>query len=192
MKLELGKSYLTRDNKKVKIIKEGLLWPYTYLGDNAQSYTENGRRWYGDDEVKCIEDLIILWEEEQVETSKEKVNHPIHYNKHPSGVECITITEHMGFNLGSAVKYIWRADLKNDAMEDLKKAAWYIDREIKRRENQNDQIFRFVLLLNLNCLYLLQKGQPLKYHQRNYNPALLTPISPLILYLYLVNIVNSS
>ena len=138
MKLELGKSYLTRDNKKVKIIKEGLLWPYTYLGDNAQSYTENGRRWYGDDEVKCIEDLIILWEEEQVETSKEKVNHPIHYNKHPSGVECITITEHMGFNLGSAVKYIWRADLKNDAMEDLKKAAWYIDREIKRREKQND------------------------------------------------------
>ena len=91
MKLELGKSYLTRDNKKVKIIKEGLLWPYTYLGDNAQSYTENGRRWYGDDEVKCIEDLIILWEEEQVETSKEKVNHPIHYNKHPSGVECITL-----------------------------------------------------------------------------------------------------
>ena len=49
----------------------------------------------------------------------------------------------MGFNLGNAIKYIWRADLKNDAMEDLKKAAWYIDREIKRRENQNDQIFRF-------------------------------------------------
>ena len=72
MKLELGKSYLTRDNKKVKIIKEGLLWPYTYLGDNAQSYTENGRRWYGDDEVKCIEDLIILWEEEQVETSNDE------------------------------------------------------------------------------------------------------------------------
>ena len=68
----------------------------------------------------------------------EKVNHPNHYNKHPSGVECITITEHMGFNLGSAVKYIWRADLKNDAMEDLKKAAWFIDREIKIREKQND------------------------------------------------------
>ena len=42
--------------------------------------------------------------------------------------------EHMGFNLGNAVKYIWRADLKNDdATEDLEKAAWYIKRELKRR-----------------------------------------------------------
>ena len=61
------------------------------------------------------------------------VNHPSHYTEHPSGVECITITEHMGFNLGNAVKYIWRADLKGDAIEDLKKAAWYINREIERR-----------------------------------------------------------
>lgn len=61
------------------------------------------------------------------------VNHPKHYNAHPSGVECIDVVEHMGFNLGNAVKYIWRADLKNDATEDLKKAAWYIKRELKRR-----------------------------------------------------------
>lgn len=62
------------------------------------------------------------------------VNHPPHYTAHPSGVECITITAHMGFCLGNAVKYIWRADLKNDAIEDLKKAAWYIQREIYKRE----------------------------------------------------------
>lgn len=63
------------------------------------------------------------------------VNHPRHYTQHPSGIECIQITEHMGFNLGNAVKYIWRADLKNDdAVEDLKKAAWYVNREIQRRE----------------------------------------------------------
>ncbi len=61
------------------------------------------------------------------------VNHPAHYTAHPSGVECIQITEHMGFCLGNAVKYIWRADLKDDALEDLRKAAWYIDREIARR-----------------------------------------------------------
>lgn len=61
------------------------------------------------------------------------VNRPKHYTQHPSGVECIQITEHMGFCLGNAVKYIWRADLKNDAIEDLKKARWYIDREIERR-----------------------------------------------------------
>lgn len=65
------------------------------------------------------------------------VNHPPHYTGHPSGVECITITEHMGFNLGNATKYIWRSDLKNNAVEDLKKAAWYIAREIERRERQN-------------------------------------------------------
>lgn len=62
------------------------------------------------------------------------VNHPKHYNEHPSGVECITVVEHMGFNLGNAVKYVWRADLKSDAIEDLKKARWYIDREIQKRE----------------------------------------------------------
>ncbi len=62
------------------------------------------------------------------------VNHPRHYTAHPSGVECIQITEHMGFNLGNSVKYIWRADLKADALEDLKKARWYLDREIAKRE----------------------------------------------------------
>lgn len=61
------------------------------------------------------------------------VNHPKHYNDHPSGVECIDIIEHMSFCLGNAVKYIWRADLKSDAIEDLKKARFYIDREIERR-----------------------------------------------------------
>lgn len=63
----------------------------------------------------------------------EKINHPPHYKKHPSGIECIQITEHMNFCLGNAVKYIWRADHKDDALEDLQKAAWYINREIARR-----------------------------------------------------------
>jgi hypothetical protein len=45
----------------------------------------------------------------------------------------------MGFNLGNAIKYIWRADLKNDAVEDLKKAAWYIDRELKKRTNHEEE-----------------------------------------------------
>ena len=61
------------------------------------------------------------------------VNHPKHYTAHPSGVECIQITEHMGFNLGNAMKYVWRADLKHDAIEDLRKAIWYIQREIEKR-----------------------------------------------------------
>jgi hypothetical protein len=61
------------------------------------------------------------------------VNHPSHYNSHPSGVECITVTEHMNFNLGNAVKYIWRVGLKSDdPLTDLEKARWYVDREIAR------------------------------------------------------------
>lgn len=62
------------------------------------------------------------------------VNKPAHYTGHKSGVECITITEHMGFNLGNALKYIWRCDLKADALEDLRKAEFYIKREIAKRE----------------------------------------------------------
>ena len=62
------------------------------------------------------------------------VNHPKHYTQHPSGVECIQITRHMGFNLGNAMKYIWRADLKN-GLEDLRKAVWYIEDELKKRSN---------------------------------------------------------
>jgi len=64
------------------------------------------------------------------------VNHPKHYTSHPSGVECIQITEHMGFNLGNALKYIWRADLKNNAIEDMQKAIFYINREIIKRESK--------------------------------------------------------
>ena len=62
------------------------------------------------------------------------VNHPAHYTAHPSGVEYIQITEHMNFCLSNAVKYIWRAGLKTDRLEDLKKARWYLDREIANLE----------------------------------------------------------
>ena len=62
------------------------------------------------------------------------VNHPVHYTSHPSGVETIEITEHMGFCLGNAIKYIMRSELKGKLTEDLKKAVWYINREISRLE----------------------------------------------------------
>jgi len=66
----------------------------------------------------------------------DNVNHPKHYNSHPSGVECIEITEHFNFNIGNAVKYCWRAGLKGEQVEDLRKARWYIDREISRILNE--------------------------------------------------------
>ena len=61
------------------------------------------------------------------------VNHPPHYTGHPSGVECIQITEHMSFCIGNAIKYLWRADMKGSSIEDMRKAIWYIEREIARR-----------------------------------------------------------
>lgn len=65
-------------------------------------------------------------------TSSDNVNHPKHYNAHPSGIECIQVVEHMNFNLGNAVKYIWRAGEKGKTLEDLQKAKWYLEREIQR------------------------------------------------------------
>jgi hypothetical protein len=64
----------------------------------------------------------------------DNVNNPKHYNSHPSGIQAIQVTEHMNFCLGNAVKYILRCDYKHDAIEDLEKAVWYINREIERRK----------------------------------------------------------
>lgn len=85
------------------------------------------------------EPIQAIVEQENLQTfsnPEDPVNHPAHYTKHASGIECIQITEHMSFCLGNAVKYIWRADLKNDALEDLKKAMWYLEREIALRESR--------------------------------------------------------
>jgi hypothetical protein len=62
------------------------------------------------------------------------VEHPSHYTSHPSGVECIEITEHLSFCRGNAIKYLWRAGSKDEVVEDLQKARWYISREIERLE----------------------------------------------------------
>lgn len=71
-------------------------------------------------------------------TDNDQVNKPAHYRSHPSGVECIEITEHMNFCLGNAVKYIWRAGLKtDDPIVDLEKARWYIERELQRLRSNN-------------------------------------------------------
>jgi len=81
---------------------------------------------------RCFKDMIL-----DKTMNKENVDHPKHYNQHPSGIECIVIVEHMTFNAGNAVSYIWRAGLKGDIIEDLEKAKWYIEREIKRLKPGN-------------------------------------------------------
>ena len=70
----------------------------------------------------------------------DQVNHPKHYTSDPSGIECIDITRHRNFNIGNAIKYLWRAGLKEDKdrklidkqVEDLNKAVWYLVDEIHR------------------------------------------------------------
>lgn len=59
------------------------------------------------------------------------VNHPQHYQSE-TGIECIDVVRWMSFNLGNAVKYLWRAGQKGSAIEDLRKAIWYITDEQKR------------------------------------------------------------
>lgn len=64
------------------------------------------------------------------------VDHPDHYNQHPAGIECIDVIEEFPYNIGTAIKYLWRCDFKDDAIKDLEKAAWCIDRELQRRKRQ--------------------------------------------------------
>ena len=97
-----------------------------WLRENPSTEEENGK----------LQDALAV--ARKMETPKcDPVKHPAHYTQHPSGVECIEITQHMGFNLGNAVKYIWRADLKCNTEEDLRKAAWYINQELKKRGYSN-------------------------------------------------------
>jgi hypothetical protein len=75
---------------------------------------------------------------------EDKVNSPQWYTSHPSGIECIDITEHYDFCIGNAIKYLWRSGLKkeegysdkNKEIEDLKKAIWYINRKIKHLQDE--------------------------------------------------------
>lgn len=89
--------------------------------------------------LKCFidrKDNIVDLNEQKTDS----VNHPAHYNSHPSGIECIEIARHHNFNIGNTIKYLWRAGLKSEEgmedtdkqVEDLNKAIWYIKDEIKR------------------------------------------------------------
>lgn len=73
----------------------------------------------------------------------DSVNHPDHYNAHPV-CEAIDICEHLPFSLGNAIKYLWRAGMKHDPIEDQRKALWYLRRHgALLREEQRDMDTRF-------------------------------------------------
>lgn len=85
---------------------------------------------------QMIESLSL--KKNQKEATQDPVNHPSHYISDPSGIECIQITRHRNFNIGNAIKYLWRAGLKdgNSDIQDLQKAVWYIQDEIERLQTQ--------------------------------------------------------
>lgn len=62
----------------------------------------------------------------------EAVNHPSHYGGKNNPYEAIKVIEawELGFNLGNTVKYISRAGKKDNIIQDLEKARFYLDREI--------------------------------------------------------------
>lgn len=78
---------------------------------------------------------------EPLKDRSDAVNSPPHYNDHPSGIECIEVTRHMSFNLGNAIKYLWRHGKKDPekTIEDLRKAVFYIEDEIKRLIKEDDK-----------------------------------------------------
>lgn len=81
-----------------------------------------------------------------MENKKDNVNHPEWYTSDPSGVECIDITKHRDFCIGNAIKYLWRAGLKQEEgmtdnqkqIEDLEKAIWYINAEIEMLKGKEE------------------------------------------------------
>lgn len=97
-------------------------------------------------EIKDLRDIVfnnLTDTKEEDNKEHDAVNHPKHYTSHPSGVECIEITRHYTFDIGNAIKYLWRAGLKKEQglsdiekeIEDCKKAIWYINDHIKHLKN---------------------------------------------------------
>ena len=109
--------------------------------DNYECTIDNAEdlRW---NHIEADSDVVSyqsLEEFQQIlQPTEDAVNNPKHYTSHPSGIECIDVTRHMSFNLGNATKYIWRCDLKKDAIEDLRKAIFYLNDEINLRLSKKE------------------------------------------------------
>jgi len=123
---------------KYRVKSEALDVDITFVSDGCMSerhdITKFGRLDQADDVVVlgtyALYDLSVI---------PNNVDHPDHYNKHPYGIEAIDVCQHMSFNLGNAVKYIWRADHKGNGKQDLEKALWYIKKEIERVYESTDK-----------------------------------------------------
>lgn len=115
-------------------------WPYGPLVGKVEQLTT-----IPDVKVNSIQKFDTVQSSIVTKQKEDKVNHPKHYTSHPSGVECIEITEHYDFCIGNAIKYLWRQGLKDSngmdkaekQIEDCKKAIWYINRHIENVSKSN-------------------------------------------------------
>lgn len=109
-------------------------------GDECFCYEED-KHYTFDEYMREWDDATIVWQRhtqpEELPFIDDEVNHPGHYTTHPSGIECITITRHHDFAIGNAIKYLWRAGLKDsdNEIQDLEKAVWYINDKIEQLKN---------------------------------------------------------
>jgi DNA-binding transcriptional ArsR family regulator len=70
------------------------------------------------------------------------VHHPQHYNSHPSGVECVEYSELLPGNLSHVCVYVWRHADKEKPVEDLRKALWFLERELARSTTEQEESLR--------------------------------------------------
>ena len=152
--LKFWKPY-EEDDKVLKNIKAGQLYKHTPTGivkrvvladNNRVTFKEDSTSYYSHCSIKDFKKFWIPYEVPNVKALDDEVNHPSHYTwlKDLCGIEVIDITRHMDFNLGNSIKYILRSGHKKEegytdkqkTVEDLKKAVWYIEDEIKMLENK--------------------------------------------------------
>ena len=109
-----------------------------YNLDLSKWYHQVSQAWLNSCAPELNKELPVLWQRqtqpEELPFIDDEVNQPSHYTSHPSGIECIEITRHHDFAIGNAIKYLWRAGLKNsdNEVQDLEKAVWYIQDKIKQ------------------------------------------------------------
>lgn len=144
---------LAADAVEVPCGAEIICW---FEGDKDSFFYKSNDHIFNDGEWSYVghgwkfKDLIsgnagkLLWQREKPQEKcadicgDDIVSHPSHYCSHPSGIECIEITRHHDFAIGNAIKYLWRAGLKDsdNEVQDLKKAVWYIQDKIKQLEKK--------------------------------------------------------
>lgn len=148
-----GAKVETRSGRKVEIFKwdANSQFPLKGIYENCEGY-ECAGSWTLDGEwgsAPSLDLVIVEYEDaeqkEEINSMEDRVKHPRWYTEHPSGVECIDITRHYCFDIGNAIKYLWRAGLKREEglsdrdkeIEDLEKAIWYIKDHIESLRKQN-------------------------------------------------------